>query len=349
MLDTRTARLLVAGVALLAVAALGVMAVTGRSRPADAGLEAGDAASGPGDITCLGRIAPEDDVIRVSARSLSGQPSIVAALHVAEGAAVKAGQLLAELNSRDQLAAARAAARAAVTVAERRLAQVRAGAKASDVDAQTAEVARAELELAHAETDLARYEQLHKAQTISAAELDQRRLARDTRRQHLLQARERLRSLSEVREVDVAVAEAELASARRRVELADAEWEQSQVTSPVDGLVVKIRTWPGEEIKPAGILELAKTTAMYVVAEVPEIDLPRVRPGQAVTVTGDALVEPITGRVERVGARVAGNAVRGTDPLPMSDQRVIETRIRLDRPERVVGLIDAQVSVRIQP
>lgn len=348
MLHTPAARYasLAGGLLLLALGG-GFVLSDGAETPA--GPPPAPAPEASGGITCLGRISPEDELIRVSGRSLSGQPSIVLELHVAEGAAVRAGDVVAVLNSHHQLHAAREAAVAAVTVAERRLAQVRAGAKTADMAAQQAEIARIELELANADLELRRFERLQQSELVSESEFDLRRLARDSRRQQLRQAEERLRGLSEVRDVDIAVAEAELASARARVGLATAEWEQSQVRAPADGLVVKIHSWPGEEIRPAGILELAKTRAMYVLAEVPEGDVQRVRPGQAVTITGDALPAPLQGRVERIGYKVARNDVRAVDPLPISDARIVETRIRLDRPEQAVGLIDAEVSVRIQP
>ena len=50
-------------------------------------------------VACLGRIEPENGVTRISARSISGQPSIVGELKVKESDAVTAGQLVAVLNS----------------------------------------------------------------------------------------------------------------------------------------------------------------------------------------------------------------------------------------------------------
>jgi HlyD family secretion protein len=339
----------VVGGGLLFVTAAAALTLSNRSRPEPTTVEATNGADVPLEaITCLGRISPEDTVVKVSGRSLSGQPSIVSAILVKEGDRVRAGQLLAVLNSRDQLQAAVAAASAAVTVAERRLAQVKAGSKSADAQAQSAEIARIELELANAESELKRWETLRQSQAASAAEYDAKKLARDTREQQLRQARERLRALAEVREVDVAVAEAELASARTRAQLAETEYQQSQVKAPTDGSVLQIHSWPGEEIRPAGILELAKTDAMYVIAEVPESDVRRLRVGQKAVISGDALAEPLEGQVERVGSKVAKNDVLGIDPTALSDARVVEARIRLSRPEQAIGLIHAQVSVRIE-
>jgi HlyD family secretion protein len=351
MIDMKSRGLTVTVGALILTVLAAAITLSRRSPPEPATIDAGTGGGGGvlGAITCLGRISPEDAVVKISGRSLSGQPSIVSALFVKEGDVVKAGQLLAVLNSGDQLQAARVAMDAAVTLSERRLGQVKAAGKAADVQAQTAEIARIELELANAEADLRIWESLKQQKAVADLEYDAKKLARDVRRQQLRQAQERLRSLSEVRDVDVSVAEAELISSRARARLALAEWEQSQVKAPTDGRVIEIHAWPGEEIRSGGILELAKTNAMYVVAEVPEGDVRRLRTGQRATMTGDALPEPLEGRVERIGSKVAKNDVLGVDPIAVSDVRVVEARIRLIHPEKALGLIHAQVSVRIEP
>src|SRR5688572_18925483 len=56
-------------------------------------------------IGALGRIEPRDGVVRLGARSLSGQPSIVGKVLVREGDAVYVGQVLAELDAAAQLQA----------------------------------------------------------------------------------------------------------------------------------------------------------------------------------------------------------------------------------------------------
>jgi HlyD family secretion protein len=308
-------------------------------------------ASNPTDdsITCLGRISPDGDVIRLSARSISGQPSLVSALMVKEGDIVTRDQVIAVLNSRDQLEANWRASEARVQVAERRLAQVNAGVKPADLLAQEAEIARLESELSTAQTEFRRYQSLEKAAVISGAEFDQKKLEVDAKTQMLRQARERLKSLAEIRDVDVALAEAEVASAKMMARLARTEYQQAEIRSPVDGRVIEIHTWPGEEVKPEGIVELAKIDPMYVVAEVTDGDITRVRVGQKATVTSEALGAPVSGVVERIGTKVAKNDVLNVDPTAMTDARVVETWIRLDSPDKAARLIHNQVTVRITP
>jgi HlyD family secretion protein len=338
--------LLFAGVLILAISlAAAIIASRSVSSPV------ASVPSNPADdgIACLGRISPDGDVIRVSARSISGQPSLVAELLVKEGETVKRGQVVAVLNSREQLDAAWRAAVARLKVAERRLAQVKAGVKPADLAAQQAEIRRLESELATAQNDFRRFQSLQSAAVISAAEFDAKKLTVDATTQQLQQARERLNSLAEIRTVDVDLAQAEVDSATMSVRLARTEYEQSEIRAPSDGRVVEIHTWPGEEINPNGILELAKITPMYVVAEVSQRDIARVRPGQQATITSEALGAPLSGIVERIGSKVAKNDVLHIDPAAMSDARVVETWIRLTASEKAAGLIHAEVSVRIIP
>lgn len=299
-------------------------------------------------ITSLGRISPNGEALRISARSISGQPSLVAELLVKEGDAVKRGSVLAVLNSREQLEANTHAADARLQVAERRLALVKAGAKETDVAAQRIVVLRLETELNHAEAELRRYRMLQAANAISAAEFDGRKVAADVATRHLEQAREQLRGLTDVRAQDVALAEAEVAAAATGSRVARAESAQSQIRSPIDGRVLEIHSRPGEELKPAGLLELAPTSVMYVVAEVSDSDIARVRPGQRATATSAAL-GTANGVVERIASKVAKKDVLDVDPTAMSDARVVEVWIRLDAAEKAAGLIHGEVTVRITP
>jgi len=305
--------------------------------------------AGPRDaVACLGRIMPEDGIARLSARSLSGQPAIVSALFVHEGDAVRRGQLVAVLDSHDELDAAWQAAHARVEVARSRLAQVQAGAKPADLEAQRADVARLEAEQATADRDLQRYDDLFKAGAATAADLDATRLRAASAAQLLAQARDRLASLAEVRDVDVAYAAAELQAAIRADTQAHAELEQSQIRSPVDGHVIAIHAWPGEQVHDAGIAEVGKTDQMYVFAEVDERDVRSLAVGQRATVSGGALAAPLTGAVSYISLEVIRNDERNLDPVAPSDARVVQVKIRLDDPKTAARLINAQVTVLIR-
>jgi HlyD family secretion protein len=162
-------------------------------------------------------------------------------------------------------------------------------------------------------------------------------------------ANARLRSLTEIRPIDVDVADADLQEAIADTRRARAEADAATIRSPYDGRVVKIHAWQGEEVKEKGILELAKIDRMYVIAEVAESDIRRVRVGHRARITGDTLPHELQGKVEQLGLRVSRNSLVVRDPVGLTDARVIEVKILLDDGSSVKSLIDAQVDVLITP
>jgi HlyD family secretion protein len=300
-------------------------------------------------VSCLGRIEPEDRIVTIGARSISGQPSLVKQLHVKEGDDIGAGQVVAVLDSREQLEAALRQAEARVKVAQTRRDQVTARPKNADIAAEEVEIARLEVELANARTEFARTENLFKQGIVSQAVMDQSRLAIDTKPQLIAAAKERLHSLMEVRQVDIDVAQAELEEAIANARRAQSEADAATIRSPYSGRVVKILAYQGEEVGSQGILELARVQRMYVIAEVAEGDVPRVKPGQRATITGSGLSHGLEGSVEQLGFKVAKNSMAAHDPLNLTDARIVEVKVLLDDGSSVKNLIGAQVEVLIRP
>ena len=297
-------------------------------------------------IGALGRIEAGDGVLRIAVRGLAGQASIVSRLNVKLNDTVTAGEILAELDSKSQLQAAASQAAAQIEVARRRLAQAQAGAKPSEVAAQRMEIQRLESELENAQKEFQRYSTL--GNNVTAAELDRMKMRVDTTTRALSAARERLTSLSEIRPVDVEVAQAELDAAIRNAARARAEDETSVIRSPINGRVIAVHAWPGEAVGNDGLLELAPTEPMYAIAEVAESDITRVKPGQRATVSGAGLKAPIQGTVDRVGTKVLQNQVMPVSPANFSDARVVEVWIKVDDAKAVQDLIHLRVDVVIQ-
>ncbi|KST69481.1 hemolysin D [Mastigocoleus testarum BC008] len=98
-------------------------------------------------INALGRLEPRGEVIKISAPSSFGQGSLVAKVLVTQGQKVKAGQLIAILEERDQKEASLNEAKQQVKVAMSRLAQVRAGAKQGEIAFREATINRLRAEL----------------------------------------------------------------------------------------------------------------------------------------------------------------------------------------------------------
>lgn len=134
---------------------------------------------------------------------------------------------------------------------------------------------------------------------------------------------------SEVRTVDILLAQAELADALVGVEQAKAELELAYVRAPRAGQVLRINTRAGETITNRGIIELGETQQMFVIAEVYETDISRVRLGQAATITSRAIPGTLQGTVDEIGLSIGKQEVFSTNPASDIDERVVEVKIRL--------------------
>ena len=303
-------------------------------------------------VSCLGRIQPEDGVIHVAGPYIWGDshPARVESLKVREGDDVRRGQALAVFVGRANLEASLAQARAQIEKARRRVEQVKAGVRKPDLAAQQAEISRLEAEEQHARTELRRYEALRATDDVTVAEVEARRNAVQVGELAVEAARHRLESMQEVPVTDVRVAEADLAEAEANEQRARRDFEVSTIYAPADGRVLRINAREGEAVGQSGLLDIARTKSMFVVAEVYETDIARVHVGEHATISGDLLGGAVlTGAVERIAHNVKEAAVMPGDTVSFSDNRTVETTIRLDQNEPAANLIGGKVTVVIQP
>ncbi|WP_397321361.1 ABC exporter membrane fusion protein [Nostoc sp. UCD120] len=336
-------------------------------------------------VTALGRIEPQGKVIKLSA-AVSAEGSRVEKLLVKEGDWVKAGQLIAILNSRDRLQAELKEAEEQVKVAEANLNRTQAGAKRGEIAAQKAAIARLEAErqgdintqaatierfqaeVQNAQAEDERYQQLYQQGAISASQRDSKRLnletaqkslqeaqaqlnrTQSTSQQQVKQATATLEEIAEVRGVDVEAAQAEINRAVAAMNLAKVNLKQAQVRSPQTGQVFEIHTHPGELVSNDGIADIGQTSQMYVIAEVYESDIGKVHSGQQVRIFGDYLPIELQGIVDRKGLQVRRQNVINTDPVSNIDNRVVEVYIRLDEvsSRKAASLTNMQVKAVIE-
>ncbi len=339
-------------------------------------------------VTALGRLEPKGQVIKLSApaSSAGGSGSRVEQLLVKEGDRVKAGQAIAILDSRNRLQAAVKEAEEQVKVAQTKLAQILAGAKPGeiqaqqatigrleaqrqgDIESQAATVARLEAQVQNAQAEDNRYQMLYRAGAISASERDSKRLTletaqkslregqalldrtRSTSVQQLNEARATLDKIADVRSVDVAAAKAEVDRATAALNQAKANLEDAYVRATQDGTVLYIHTRPGEVVSSDGIIEIGQTRQMYVVAEVYQSDITKVRPGQRVRVTSNSLPAECQGTVDWIGSKVLRQNVVNTDPSENIDARVVEVHVQLDEAssQKAAKFTNLQVKVAIE-
>ena len=337
-------------------------------------------------VTALGRLQPDGEVTNLSAPNSVNGVRVERTL-VKEGEEVKAGQVLAYLENYARATAALQQALDQLEVAKARLAQVQSGAKPGDIAAQKAAIARLESQLKgdvaaqqatinriQAEVDNAtsennRYQQLYKDGAVSASVADSKALQLKTAQQQLTEARAslnrtqntlqdqlkegkaRLNSISEVRTVDVELAQTEVRSAVTAVKQAQADQELTYLKSPIDGQVLKLHAKTGEVISNAGFAEIGKISQMYVIAEVYQTDIQKVHLGQKATITSNAFPGNIEGTVSEIGWQIERQNIFSLNPAADTDRRIVEVKISINDPadtQRVERLTNLQVDVAIQ-
>lgn len=336
-------------------------------------------------VTALGRLEPEGEVIKVAAATSPNGSDKVAQLLVEEGSVVKAGQVIAKLDSYDRLQATLAESRQQVGIANARLMQVKVGKSRREVSAREAQAAnlqeeltgslttqrsalvRLEAELQNVQADYRRYQMLYQSGAISASELDKRALNVKTAQAQVNEATANLDRVSrtlqtkireaeanvaqaeEVRPTDVATAQAEVDGVNATVKRIQSELELAYVRAPKAGQILKVHTRAGEKIGDQGVVDLGQTSQMMAVAEVYETDISKIRLGQAAVVTSDTVAGSLTGRVERIGWQVRQQNVYDTNPTTDADARVVEIKIRLDptASQKVRHLTNQRIRVAI--
>lgn len=317
-------------------------------------------------VTALGRIEPQGEVIQLSA-PVSGAGSRVEKILVKEAEMVKAGQVIAILDNRDNLQAELTEAQAQVKVIKSKIAQIQAGAKQGeitaqkaiidrltverlgDIDTQKATVEKLQAELINAESENKRYQELYTQGAISASQKDSKVLNLETAKKSLqsansqlkkleLSSKERIREatatlnqISEVRKVDIEAVLSELNRAEAVVKKAAINLQKAYVKSPQNGQIFEIHTRPGELITNNGIVDIGKTSQMYVVAEVYESDIIKIIQGKQVRIVGDIFSQELQGIVERIGLQVQKQNLNNTDPTSNIDNRIIKVYIRLNK------------------
>ncbi len=305
----------------------------------------------PVAVACLGHLIPGEGVIEIGAPySLGGGPCVVAELRVRRGDQVKAGQILAVLHPYQGAAADAAAAAAQVKVAEAALAQVRAGAKPDDIAALRASVAQREAELENERPAYLRAQTLFKEKSISISDLEAAQRSFTVTERALEEARHRAASIAEIREVDVAYAESQVALARAQLAGAEARVDQSLLRAPIAGVVLDTLLQPGE-MAATPVMSLGAVDAMGVEAYVYDTDIRRVRPGAAATITSHAFEGALTGTVTDIAPLLRSSPAVPIRPDAASDRRVVKARIALAPADakRVAHLSNQEVEIQIAP
>lgn len=251
---------------------------------------------------------------------------------------------------------------------------------------QKATITRLQAELENARTECQRYQMLYQDGVVSSSEYNNKCLQPKTLQESLKEAQANLNRIittyqqqiteakanldrtqatgirqieqekatlnqvSEVRPVDIQIAQAEVDNAWANLQQAKTNLNQVYIKSPIAGQIIKIHTRVGEKIGDAGLVELAQTNDMIAVAEVYQTDIDKVKLGQKAVITSQAFPGQLKGNVSQIGLQVNRQNVFSSQPGENLDRRVIEVKIRLNSQasKRVAGLTNLQVQVEIE-
>ncbi len=256
----------------------------------------------------------------------------VAEVRVTEGAAVRAGDTLVQLED-SEWRAALAQAEAAEQQARARLAGLRGSGRAGS----QATLAQAEATRRAADAALARARELVAQGFYSAAQLDEARRAAAVAQAQEAGARAQVQANAEAG-TDVVQAQAQLGEARAATAAARARLAQTLLRAPTDARVLVRTVEPGQIVQPGkALLSLALAGPTQLVAQVDERFLDQLRPGQPATVVADAFPG------QRFAARVLSLA-----PAVDAQRGAIEAKFALAGPAPAFLREDMTLSVEVE-
>ncbi len=215
-------------------------------------------------------------------------PGKISAIHFEEGQIIKAGQVMAELESEDlrqevDLAAAR------LESAQANLEKLRAGFRPQEVREAQAAMAKARADFDDKKKDFWRMQNLFQRRVVSGS-------ARDRAEAAYLMAKEALRQTQEkydlmesgYRQEDIEKARAEFEEDRASLELAKTRLSYATIRSPVNAVVLSRPAEPGQVAAVgATVLVLGDLDKAYFEGWIPETELAKVTYGQKASITTD--------------------------------------------------------------
>jgi len=227
-------------------------------------------------------------------------------LAVRKGDAVSAGQLLAQLDNRD-LIAARDQAAAAVTDAEANLQRITSATLPSDIERARGQAAGAAAALKQAEKFYERRHQLFQQGAIPQRDLTmtETELAQARANNEVAQKSYDL-MLHQSRDRDIVMAKARLDQARAQLAQAQAQLAFADIRSPFAGAVTEQFQFPGDMAKPdAPIFTVMDLSVAVARAQVPETEAVQLHTGAACTFQpGGAAGTSFSGHVSVVNQAV---------------------------------------------
>jgi len=112
----------------------------------------------------------------------------------------------------------------------------------------------------------------------------------------------------------------------------EADLENSELKTPIDGVILRISAQVGERPGEEGVLEVGANQSMEALIEVYESDINRVKVDQSVLLTSEngGFKGTLYGKVKSISPQVRQRRVLSTDPTGDADARIVVVRITLE-------------------
>jgi HlyD family secretion protein len=257
----------------------------------------------------------------------------ISEMHAEEGDVVKAGTVLARLDTRTLALQAEQAA-AQIEVQEQTLRRVRSGPRPQEVEQARSRLAGTQADQSRAQQDLARLQGISgktQGRGVSTQDLDRAASAVQTTSARVDEAREALRLLEAGSRVeDIGTAEAQVKASRAQLALLRHEIDLGELKAPVDAVVRSRLLEPGDMATPQRpVFTLALTQPKWVRVYVAEPDLGKVKPGQTARVLTDSQPDALTGTVSFI-ASTAEFTPKSVETEQLRTSLVYEVRVLVD-------------------
>ena len=316
-----------------AVAASTLVAFSGCSRSGPQSVMAfthTDPSSQPGiALACPGRVEGRSETLQIGA----GADGVIKSVYVREGAYVTRGTLMAEISCPDlepSLAEAEAQTRSAREVKVR----LQRGSREEERLSAEQRTLAAKAVLDEAASHLRRIKQLSSVLAPSDQDQAQRdftvaeaKLREAVRNEELIKAP----PLAE----EIAKADFDIAAAEGRIQIVKEKMSKCLVTAPINGSVLRVFMKPGESfstLAPQPLFSMADLSVRRVRAEIDERDVRKVRVGQKVAVSVDALQnQSFSGVVRQISETMGRKKILTGDPSEKADRDVLEAMVDLDK------------------
>ena len=152
---------------------------------------------------------------------------------------------------------------------------------------------------------------------------------------------------------DLFISETRISKLQSAIDAINVDLEQTQLKSPIDGIVLQILIREGERPNSSGVISVGANQLMEALIEVYESDIDRVQVGQSVDLISEngGFNGSLRGQVSLISPQVRQRRVLATDPTGDADSRIIEVRVKLDNAsaQKVSHLTGMKVIARFQP